>query len=162
MYNVPSRTGMNMKAEAVAALCGYRHIHGIKEASGDFSQVVDILRLCGDKMAVYSGMDEVVVPMLAVGGQGVITTVGNVAPAAMHELCARYFRGDLAGAVELQFKLKPLIDALFMDVNPIPAKVALNLMGFEAGPLRLPLCEMSPANREKLKQTLSAALGRSL
>jgi len=157
MYNVPSRTGMNMKAEAVAALCGYRNIHGIKEASGDFSQVVDILRLCGDKMAVYSGMDEVVVPMLAVGGQGVITTVGNVAPAAMHELCARYFRGDLAGAVELQFKLKPLIDALFLETNPIPVKAAVDMMGLCSGRVRLPLVDMDPAKREILKREMQLA-----
>ncbi|MDD3242877.1 MAG: 4-hydroxy-tetrahydrodipicolinate synthase [Eubacteriales bacterium] len=154
LYNVPSRTGMNMKPAVLGQLCGYRNIHAVKEASGDFSQVIDIVRLYGDKLTVYSGMDEIVLPLLAVGGQGVITTVGNIAPRAMHQLCSKFFDGDIKGATELQFMLKPLIDALFLETNPIPVKAAVEMMGLCDGRVRLPLVPMGEANREILRREM--------
>ncbi|MDD4797501.1 MAG: 4-hydroxy-tetrahydrodipicolinate synthase [Eubacteriales bacterium] len=154
MYNVPSRTGLNMKAEIVAQLAGYKNIHGVKEASGDLSQVIDILRFCRGKLAVYSGMDEIVLPILAVGGDGVITTVGNITPRQMHDLCWRYFTGDTQGATQMQFELKPLIDALFLETNPIPVKAAMDMMGMCSEYVRLPLVAMTQGARATMRQEL--------
>ncbi len=155
LYNVPSRTGLNVTAATYRKIADHTNIAGIKEASGDISQIVEMARLVPEK-ALYSGNDDQVIPVLALGGLGVITTVGNVAPRMMHDLCSKWFAGDIEGARVLQFRLCPLIRALFCETNPIPAKTALNLMGWDAGVLRLPLVDMEPANAELLKKELLA------
>lgn len=155
MYNVPSRTGLNMRADIVAQLCGYKNIHGIKEASGDLAQVIDIMRFCKGNMAMYSGMDEIVIPCLSVGGHGVITTAGNVVPQQMHDMCQMYFDGDRDGATQMQFAMKPLIDALFLETNPIPVKAAMGMMGLCDERVRLPLVPMTENARAKLAAQLA-------
>jgi 4-hydroxy-tetrahydrodipicolinate synthase len=158
MYNVPVRTGLNMKAETVAKLAGYRNIHAVKEASGDLAQVTDIARLCGDKLAIYSGIDEIILPILACGGDGVISVVSNAMPGETHRLCASFFSGDVAEARRLQFRLKPFIDALFMETSPIPVKAALELMGICRATVRLPLVPIGAEALARLKASM-AALG---
>jgi 4-hydroxy-tetrahydrodipicolinate synthase len=157
IYNVPSRTGLNMKPESIAALSSHPNIQGVKEASGDMAQVVELCRLCADKLAIYSGIDEIVLPLLSCGGQGIITTVGNITPLEMHLLCEMYFNSDIEGARKMQFQLKPLIDALFTETNPIPVKKAAQLMGLCDGSLRLPLVEISDTPGKLLKQRMQEA-----
>ena len=128
----------------------------MKEASGNLAQVSEMARLCGDKCDLYSGEDGLVVPLLSVGGKGVISVVSNIAPRIMHDMVEKFLSGDIAGARELQFKVNPLAAALFCEVNPIPAKTALRLIGIDAGPLRLPLTEMSDANLARLKREMQA------
>lgn len=150
IYNVPGRTGLNIKPETLLELSKIKNITGIKEASGNISQAVEMARLCPD-MDMYSGNDDMVVPILSLGGKGVISVVANIAPKDTHDMVMKFLHGDVGGSRELQFKLKPLIDALFSEVNPIPVKTALNLMGFNMGNLRLPLVELSEKNLQLLK-----------
>ena len=155
MYNVPSRTGCNIQPETAAYLAkNVKNIVGIKEASGNISQIAKLMELAGDQIELYSGNDDQVVPILSLGGLGVISVLSNVAPQQTHDMVMRFLEGDVAGSREIQLKALPLIDALFCEVNPIPVKAALNLMGLEAGPLRPPLYEMEPANQEKLKKAM--------
>ncbi len=150
MYNVPSRTGCNLQAATVAKLAEHPNIAGLKEASGDMSQVVDIAARCGDKLDIYSGEDGLVVPMMAIGAKGCISVLSNVVPNLAVEMTDKFFAGDVAGAAELQCRTLPLIHALFSEVNPIPAKAAVSAMGFGQEHLRMPLTPMEPANRENL------------
>ena len=150
VYNVPSRTGVNILPETYAELAKHKNIVAAKEANGDIASVVKTRFLCGDDLAIYSGNDDQIVPMLSVGGSGVISVLSNVAPADTHKMCEEYFKGNVKEAADLQIKYISLINALFSDVNPIPVKEALNIMGFNAGPCRLPLVPMSDAKRAAL------------
>ena len=145
LYNVPSRTGCNIQPQTVAQLVkNVDNIVGIKEASGDISQVANIMQLTDGKIDLYSGNDDQIVPILSLGGLGVISVLSNVAPKETHDIVAKYLDGDVKGSRDLQLKYLPLIHALFSEVNPIPVKKALNLMGMNVGTLRMPLTEMSP------------------
>ena len=151
MYNVPGRTGCNLLPETVAKLYQMEeNIIGLKEATGNMAQASQTMYLTDGKLDMYSGEDGLVLPMLSIGGVGVISVWSNIAPQQVHDLCASYFNGDIATAQKLQREGLPLVDALFCDVNPIPVKTAMNLMGMEVGPLRAPLCDMSDAAKEKL------------
>lgn len=150
LYNVPGRTGCNIQPATVAKLAEHPMICAVKEASGNISQVAQIAALAGDKIDIYSGNDDQVVPIMALGGKGVISVLSNVAPAATVEMCRRMLSGDVAGARELQLKYLPLIDALFCEVNPIPVKAAMAAMGYGENSLRLPLTCMEPAHEERL------------
>ena len=138
MYNVPSRTGVNIEPSTYAALAGYPNIAAIKEANGNISKIVEAAGVIGDQLDMYSGNDDQVVPILSMGGSGVISVVSNVAPRRTVEMCDRYFAGDVAGAAEIQCELFPLIRALFCEVNPIPVKAAMAAMGFCENYLRVP------------------------
>ncbi len=150
LYNVPSRTGCNMLPDTVATLAQHEKICGIKEASGNMAQVVEILAKCGDKIDLYSGEDALTVPMMAMGGVGCISVLSNVMPKESAQLANKFFAGDLAGAAQLQKDVLGLVNALFCEVNPIPAKAAVAAMGFGEEHLRLPLTPMEPKNRERL------------
>ena len=150
MYNVPSRTGCNLNADTVAKLAEHPNIAGIKEASGNMAQIVEIAAKCGDKLDIYSGEDGITVPMMAMGGLGSISVLSNVAPALAVEMTDKFFAGDVAGAAELQCRTLPLINALFSEVNPIPAKAAVSAMGFGEEHVRLPLTPMEDATRQNL------------
>jgi len=150
LYNVPSRTGLNMLPATVAALAEHPMIVGVKEASGNMSQVVDIIARCGDKIDVYSGEDALTVPMLAMGGAGCISVLTNVVPKEAVEMTDKFFAGDIAGAAALQLRFLPLINALFSEVNPIPAKAAVAKMGFGEEHVRMPLTLMEDDTRENL------------
>ena len=155
LYNVPSRTGCNLQPETIAALVkNVKNIVGVKEASGNISQIAKVKLLCGDDIDLYSGNDDQVVPILSLGGIGVISVLSNVAPKETHNMVMDYLNGDVDKARQMQLKAFPLIDALFSEVNPIPVKKALNLMGWEAGPLRAPLTEMEASHAEVLKKTM--------
>lgn len=155
LYNIPGRTGVNIQPETIVRLCrDVENIVGVKEASGNISQVVKLMAIADGCVDLYSGNDDQVVPLLAVGGMGVISVLSNVAPKETHDMCAKFFEGDLQGSLDIQLKASALIDALFCEVNPIPVKKALNLMGMEAGPMRRPLTEMEPANAERLKKAM--------
>ncbi len=155
LYNVPSRTGGNILPATVARLVkDVPNIVGIKEASGNISQVVKLMALTDGQIELYSGNDDQVVPLMSMGGLGVISVVANCAPEIMHDMCERFHRGDVAGAAEIQRHIDELCDLLFMEVNPIPIKKAMNLLGFEAGPLRMPLTEMEPAHAEQLRDAM--------
>ena len=154
MYNVPGRTSMNMKPSLVAELAKIENIVALKEASGDLAQVAEVCRLVPEDFAVYSGNDDSILQLLSVGGKGVISVLANVCPKETHDLVQKFFDGDLEGSRKIQLELKPLIDALFIEVNPIPVKTAMNLLGFEVGNLRLPLAEMDDKNLEVLKKEL--------
>ena len=155
MYNVPSRTGCNIQpATAVALAKNVKNIVGIKAASGDLSQIATMMAMADGCIELYSGNDDQVLPILSLGGLGVISVLSNVAPKETHDMVMKFFKGDTKGAAEIQLKAIPLIHALFSEVNPIPVKTALNLMGREAGPLRMPLSEMEEANKEKLATEL--------
>ena len=156
MYNVPSRTGLNIAPETALELSKHPLINGIKEASGNISQVAKIAQLCGDELNIYSGNDDQVVPLLALGGKGVISVVSNVKPELVHNCCKAFFDGDTAKARELQLEMLPLADALFCEVNPIPVKYAMNVLGWEAGECRLPLVEPSDAHKEYIEKALRA------
>lgn len=151
LYNVPSRTGVNLDPSTIAELSKHSRINGIKEASGNIAQVAEICRVTSDDFQVYSGNDDMIVPLLSVGGSGVISTVANIAPKDTHNMVMKYLEGNVKDACELQLNMKPLIDALFIEVNPIPVKTAVSLMGMNGGNLRAPLCEMDPKNLEILK-----------
>lgn len=154
LYNVPSRTGVNIKPETVKKLSEHPLINGIKEASGNIAQVAQIAALCGDEINIYSGNDDQVVPLLSLGGKGVISVVSNIAPTLVHDCCKAWFDGDTAEARRLQLEMLPLSDAMFCDVNPIPVKYAMNLLGWEAGKCRLPLVEPGNAQKAKIEQTM--------
>ncbi len=150
LYNVPSRTGCNLSPASVAELAEHPNIVGIKEASGNISQIAEIARLTEGKMDIYSGNDDQIVPILSLGGSGVISVLSNIMPKATSEMCKMFFRGDVADARKLQLELLPLINALFCEVNPIPAKAAVAAMGYCDNYVRLPLTRMEKANEEKL------------
>lgn len=155
MYNVPGRTGCNIMPETAATLFkNVENIVGIKEATGSLAQASKLMYLTDGKIDLYSGEDGIVVPLMAIGAIGVISVWSNVAPADVHDMCAAFSAGDLLRARELQLKAQPLVDALFSEVNPIPVKKALNLMGLEVGPLRSPLTEMAPENAAKLAEAM--------
>lgn len=155
LYNVPSRTGCNILPQTVVKLCTeVSNIVGIKEASGNISQVVKLMSLAGGKIDLYSGNDDQVVPLLSLGGKGVISVVSNVAPRQMHDICQKFFDGDVEGSMKEQLRAIELCDALFCEVNPIPVKTAMNLMGKNVGPTHMPLSEMEPKNVEILKTAL--------
>lgn len=154
LYNVPSRTGVNIQPETYQALSKHPNIVAVKEASGDFSAILRTRALCGDALTVYSGNDDQIVPILALGGKGVISVLSNVMPKQTHDICRLYFEGKVAESQKLQIALSDLISALFIEVNPIPVKTALNLMGFAAGDLRLPLTTMSEAHLKQLEAAL--------
>lgn len=157
MYNVPSRTGCNLLPPTVAALFKeVENIVGIKEATGNISQVAKVMELTDGKIDLYSGNDDQIVPLLSLGGIGVISVLSNVAPREAHDIVMKFLEGDIAGSRDLQLKSLELIDALFCEVNPIPVKAALNLMGKEVGPLRGPLTEMEPQNQERLAKAMRA------
>lgn len=154
VYNVPSRTGFNILPETLAKMAEHPNIAAMKEASANISQISEMVRLCGDKMDFYSGNDDHVFPLLALGFLGVISVVANVAPRDTHDMVAAYMDGDIAKSRALQFRLNPLVAALFTEVNPIPVKAGLNLMGFAMGDPRLPLTPLSAPNLEKLKKAM--------
>ncbi len=154
MYNVPSRTGVNIEPSTYAALAGYPNIAAIKEANGNISKIVEAAGAIGDQLDMYSGNDDQVVPILSMGGSGVISVVSNVAPRRTVEMCDRYFAGDVAGAAEIQCELLPLIRALFCEVNPIPVKAAMAALGYCENYLRMPLCTMSEANESAMLQIM--------
>jgi 4-hydroxy-tetrahydrodipicolinate synthase len=156
VYNVPSRTGLNIAPETALELSKHPLINGIKEASGNISQVAKIAQLCGDELNIYSGNDDQVVPLLSLGGKGVISVVSNVKPELVHACCKAWFEGDTKKACQLQLEMLPLADALFCEVNPIPVKYAMNVLGWNAGACRLPLVEPSDAHKEKIEQALAA------
>lgn len=155
LYNVPSRTGVNITPDTYLELSKHPNIVATKEASGNISQIAQIAHLCGDELDIYSGNDDQIVPILSLGGKGVISVLSNVMPKETHDMCQYYFNNNVKASRDLQIKLIPLIEALFCDVNPIPVKQALNLMGTPVGPCRLPLCEMSDAGINKLKNALA-------
>ncbi len=155
MYSVASRTGCNIEPQTVATLFhDVENIVGIKEASGNISQVAKIMNLTDGKIDLYSGNDDQIVPIMSLGGLGVISVLSNVAPQETHDICAKYLAGDVKGSLELQLKAIPLVDALFSEVNPIPVKKAMQLMGYEVGPLRMPLTELTEGNTEKLAKAM--------
>jgi 4-hydroxy-tetrahydrodipicolinate synthase len=157
LYNVPSRTGCNIQPQTLVRLCNeVSNIVGVKEASGNISQVAKIMSLANGKIDLYSGNDDQIVPLLSLGGKGVISVLSNVAPKQTHDICQKYFDGDVEGSMKEQLRAIELIDALFCEVNPIPVKTALNLMGKEVGPLHMPLSPMEPQNVEKLQNAMKA------
>ena len=157
LYNIPGRTGVTIKPETIAALCrDVDNIVGVKEASGNFSAIATLMSLSDGKVDLYSGNDDQIVPLLSLGGKGVISVLSNVAPRQTHDICPSYFAGDVKTSAALQLKAIPLITELFSEVNPIPVKAAMNMMGKGVGPLRMPLTEMEPQNQEKLKKAMTA------
>ncbi len=155
LYNVASRTGCNIEPETAAYLVkNVKNIVGIKEASGNLSQIAKLKALAGDDLELYSGNDDQILPIMSLGGLGIISVLSNVAPRETHEITERFFSGDIKGAAELQLKAIPLINALFSEVNPIPVKAALNMMGWDVGPLRMPLTEMEDAHKAVLRQAM--------
>ena len=154
LYNVPSRTGVNITPENLKELSTLSNVVAIKEASGNISQVVKMKALCGDKIDIYSGNDDQAIPILSLGGKGVISVLANIIPNAMHTMIKSYLNGDVKKALDLQLENLKLSNTLFIETNPIPIKTALNLIGKDVGPLRLPLYEMSDSNLMKLKDTL--------
>ena len=150
LYNVPSRTGCNILPATAAVLAEHPMITGIKEASGNISQIAELAAAVRGKMDIYSGNDDQIVPVLALGGIGVISVLSNPMPRETVEICKKFFEGDVAGSAKLQLDLLPIINALFCEVNPIPVKAAMAAMGYCENVLRLPLTEMEPANEQKL------------
>ena len=150
LYNVPSRTGVNIEPETYAALAEHPMICGIKEANGNISKIVQTMSLVGDKLDLYSGNDDQIVPLLSVGGSGVISVLSNIMPKETVEMCDRYFAGDIKGALDMQLKYLPLINALFCEVNPIPVKAAMAAMGYCENYVRLPLTPMEEADKENM------------
>lgn len=155
LYNVPSRTKVNIPPALVADLAkNVDNIVALKEACGDLAQVAEVCRLVPQDFAVYSGNDDSILPLLSLGGSGVISVLANICPKETHDLVGKFFEGDIEGSRKLQLDMKPLIDALFIEVNPVPVKTAVNLLGFNVGDLRLPLAEMEEQNLEILKKEL--------
>jgi 4-hydroxy-tetrahydrodipicolinate synthase len=154
LYNVPGRTGLNMLPKTVQRLCAHERIAAIKEASGSVEQMCEIILLCGDKITLMSGDDGITLPILAVGGKGIVSVVGNIVPKEMLAMIAAFEKGDLAEARKLHYKLFPLCKAMFIETNPTPVKEAMNMLGMEAGDVRLPLVGLLPENREKLRKAL--------
>ena len=157
LYNIPGRTGVTIQPETIASLCkNVDNIVGVKEASGNFSAMATMMNLADGQVDLYSGNDDQIVPLLALGGKGVISVLSNIAPAQTHAICQAFFDGNPAESARLQLAAIPLIAELFREVNPIPVKAAMNLMGKGVGPLRLPLTEMEPQNQEKLRAAMTA------
>lgn len=157
LYNVPSRTGVNIQPKTYQELCKHPNITATKEASGNLSQIAMIRSLCGDELDIYSGNDDQIVPILSLGGKGVISVLSNVAPRQTHDICQLYFDGKVRESADLQIKLLPLINALFCDVNPIPVKEAVCMMGWDAGMCRLPLVELNTEHKALLSREMEAA-----
>ena len=154
LYNVPSRTGLCFSAKSYLALSRHPNINGIKEASGDMDLLTQTLSLCGDEMNIWSGNDDIVVPLMAMGGKGVISVLANIMPAEMAQMTHLMLEGKTAQAANMQIRLYDLISALFIETNPVPVKTAMNLMGMDIGGFRMPLCDMLSENRETLKKAM--------
>ena len=155
LYNVPSRTGCALQPKTIAHLVkNVENIVGVKEASGDISHVAQVMNLCDGQIDLYSGNDDQVVPLLSLGGLGVISVLSNVAPQYVHDMVYKFFEGDVAGSRKMQLEALPVINALFCEVNPIPVKKAMQLMGVDCGPLRMPLTEISPEHEKNLAQAM--------
>lgn len=154
LYNVPSRTGVNIEPETYAALMDHPMVAAIKEANGNISKIADTALLIGDKLDIYSGNDDQIVPILSLGGKGVISVLSNVVPKETKEICTRFFNGDVKGSLELQLKLLPLTHALFCEVNPIPVKAAMYALGYCDDYVRLPLTNMEAAHRRVLQDEM--------
>lgn len=154
LYNVPGRTGMNINPGTAAQLAKVENIVAIKEASGNIGHVMELVAATEGRLDLYSGNDDQIVPLLALGGKGVVSVVANILPQETHDIVAKYLAGDAAGSLALQLKMLRLINSLFCEVNPIPVKEAMNLMGFNVGPVRLPLTSMEPATLEVLKAAM--------
>ncbi len=152
LYNVPSRTNLNINPSTLKMLSEIENIVGIKECN--LSQVAEVAKLCGDDLIIYSGDDNAVLPMLALGGKGVISVMANIIPSDTHQLVAKFMEGDIAGSRKIQLDTLELINALFIEINPVPVKTAMRLMGFDVGPCRMPLVEMEERNLEVLKKAL--------
>ena len=157
LYNIQSRTGVNIAPETMAYLAkNVENIVGVKEASGNISQIAKIAELCGESVDIYSGNDDQIVPLLSLGGKGVISVLSNIAPRETHDIVAKFMDGDVKGSRELQLRALPLIEKLFCEVNPIPVKAAMNMLGWEVGPLRMPLSEMEEEHQKELKAAMDA------
>lgn len=154
MYSVPSRTGVNILPETCLELSKIKNIVAIKEASGNLSQVAKIASLCRENLDIYSGNDEQIIPVLSLGGKGVISVLSNIMPKYAHEMTMRYFKGEVQEATKMQLDVIDLIDTLFAEVNPIPVKYALNLMGYNYGKPRLPLIELSDSNKKIMEEVM--------
>ena len=154
LYNVPSRTGCEIKPETYAELAKHKMIYAAKEATGNLSSIAKTISLVPEDFAIYSGNDDQITPIMSLGGKGVISVLSNILPQVAHDIAQTALDGDFKKSAELQLKYLELCNAMFMDVNPIPVKAAIRLMGIDVGPLRLPLCDMTPANTEKLKSVL--------
>ncbi len=157
LYNIQSRTGVNIAPETMAYLAkNVENIVGVKEASGNISQIAKIAELCGESFDIYSGNDDQIVPLLSLGGKGVISVLSNIAPKETHDIVAKFMDGDVKGSRELQLRALPVIEKLFCEVNPIPVKAAMNMLGWEVGPLRMPLSEMEEEHQKELKAAMDA------
>jgi 4-hydroxy-tetrahydrodipicolinate synthase len=154
LYNVPGRTGLNMLPKTVQRLAAHERIAAIKEASGSLEQMCEIILLCGDTITLMSGDDGITLPILAVGGKGIVSVVGNIVPKEMLAMIAAFEKGDLAAARKLHYKLFPLCKAMFIETNPTPVKESMNMLGMDVGDVRLPLVGLLPENREKLRKAL--------
>ncbi len=154
LYNVPSRTGISIAPATYAELAKHPNVNGAKEASGNLSTIAESMALCGEDLNFWSGNDDQIVPIMALGGKGVISVLSNVAPSVAHEMAASALAGDFKKAAELQLKYLDLINSLFIEVNPIPVKAAMGLLGWKVGGLRMPLCEISPEHLEILKKSM--------
>lgn len=157
LYSVPSRTGVTIQPKTYQALSKHPNINGAKEATGDFSLLAEAMRLCGDELNFWSGNDDMIVPLMAMGGKGVISVLANVAPDAAHNIAQLCLDGDYAKARELQLQYLDLINALFIEVNPIPVKMAMRFLGWDVGELRMPLCDMTDEHIVQLKQVMTEA-----
>lgn len=156
IYNVPSRTGMNILPKTLKELCKFDNIVAVKEASGNISQIAQIKALCRDRLDIYSGNDDQIIPIMALGGIGVISVLANIIPAEVHKMCDLFINGSASEALKMQLDLLAITNSLFIETNPIPVKTAMNLMGMSVGGLRLPLCDMADSNLEVLKKELKA------
>ncbi len=155
LYNIPGRTGVTISPETVVRLCrDVPNIVGVKDATGNIGQIAHLMSLAGGDVDLYSGNDGEIVPLLALGGKGVISVLSNIAPRQTHDMCSKFFEGDVEGSRRIQLDAMPLVDALFCEVNPIPVKCAMNMMGLEAGPLRRPLTQMEEGNAAKLRKAM--------
>lgn len=154
VYNVPGRTGLNIAPKTLLKLCQLNNIVAIKEASANISQIAEMKALCGDKIDIYSGNDDQIIPILSLGGIGVISVAANLFPKDVHDICQLYMNGNQQEALNLQLKMLPLINSLFIETNPIPVKTAMNVLNMKVGNLRLPLCEMEQSNLNILKEEL--------
>lgn len=154
LYNVPSRTGVNILPQTCLELSKIENIVAIKEASGNISQIAEIASLCRDNLNIYSGNDDQIIPILSLGGKGVISVLSNIKPKYTHDMCEKFFEGEIEEACKMQIDAIPLIKALFSEVNPIPVKAGLNMIGYDYGIPRLPLIEMSDEGKEILRKTL--------
>lgn len=157
LYNVPSRTGVTIAIDTYRKLAEIENVVAVKEASGNLAYATKIRAVCGDKLDLYSGNDDIIVPMLSIGAKGVISVLANVLPQETHDICARYFAGDVKGSMQMQVDYLGLIDALFCEVNPIPVKAALGYMGYDCGKYRLPLCEPEEKNAAIIKKAMQDA-----